>query len=237
MSNLLLPQQICRDIPGYEGLYYARTDGKIFSYPAAWTNARYIKGERPVSIANGYGYVKLHGNNQSIHRLVAMTFVLNPFNKPCVNHLDGDKSNNNYWNLAWVTYQENTIHAIDTGLIKSVGSTHYLAKLTEVQVIEIMESPEPCGVLAKRYGVLSSRISSIKYGSSWKRLRKGINIKLNEKPFPSAKLTEEQVVEILESPERDAVTARKYGVSQSVILQIRTGKTWKYITDAMNSLP
>ena len=42
-----------------------------------------------------------------IYRLVAELFIPNPDNKPCVDHIDGNKENNNVTNLRWVTYQEN----------------------------------------------------------------------------------------------------------------------------------
>ena len=72
---------------------------------------------------DGYPIVNLQRNNNEtkysskstpvhIHRVLAQLFIPNPENKPCVNHKDGNKTNNKLENLEWCTYRENTIHSI-----------------------------------------------------------------------------------------------------------------------------
>lgn len=70
-----------------------------------------------------------------IHRCVAESFIPNLDNKPQINHIDGNKLNNNVENLEWVTAQENSQHAYRTGLASGVkGEKNPCAKLTNEQV-------------------------------------------------------------------------------------------------------
>ena len=66
----------------------------------------------------GYITFNVDGQYRLAHRLVAMTFLPNPENKLCVNHIDHNRKNTNVDNLEWVTYQENIDHCKRAGRLK-----------------------------------------------------------------------------------------------------------------------
>lgn len=92
-----------KDIAGYEGLYSVSSAGKIYSRKSE-------KFMSPKTDKDGYQVVTLvkDGKMRSfyVHRLVAQAFIPNPENKPTVNHLDENKSNNKKSNLQWATISE-----------------------------------------------------------------------------------------------------------------------------------
>lgn len=67
---------------------------------------------------SGYQCVSIANKRMFLHRIVAITFIDNPLNKRCVNHINGIKTDNNVKNLEWCTHSENNKHAYATGLKK-----------------------------------------------------------------------------------------------------------------------
>ena len=82
--------------------YFISPYGKVFSAKTnrllkPWVNNEYFS----VTLTHN-GYRQIH----TLHRLVAIHFVPNPLDKPCVNHIDHDNHNNVWTNLEWVTIKE-----------------------------------------------------------------------------------------------------------------------------------
>ena len=105
-----------KEIEGFEGRYAVNKKGEVLSL----LRGRIMK----TNSSQRYERTCLRDSNNkkrmvSIHRAVAIAFIPNPLNKPAVNHKNGNRLDNNVDNLEWVTYRENSQHAVDTGLMFS----------------------------------------------------------------------------------------------------------------------
>ena len=98
--------EVWRDIPGYAGRYQVSDLGRVRSRERGTL--------KPFICRNGYHIATLsrggHRFRVGVHRLVALAFLPNLEDKPQVNHIDGNKSNNRPENLEWCTCSENNLH-------------------------------------------------------------------------------------------------------------------------------
>lgn len=102
----------------YEVSNYGKVRSKDRTIKCADGRVRSIKGKTIKGKVNKGYYVVSLGRKASIsiHRLVALSFLENPNNYQCINHIDGNKQNNNACNLEWCNYSQNLIHAYKNNL-------------------------------------------------------------------------------------------------------------------------
>lgn len=114
-------KEVWKNISAFGGIYEVSSCGRVRSKPRHYTSSSGKTVNKcgatlsQHSSVDGYKKVRLSyngvGKDVFVHRLVAKTFIPNPDNKPQVNHIDGDKSNNRISNLEWVTAGENQKHS------------------------------------------------------------------------------------------------------------------------------
>lgn len=131
----------------------------------------------PYLTGKGYLYVCINGKSVSVHRLVAVKYISNPMALPCVNHKDGDKTNNHVDNLEWCTYSQNSTHSYQLGLSKiKLGEDTSNAVLSESLVKEIKSTfvkgsrTNGASALARKFNVGITTVHDIVTGKTWRHI-------------------------------------------------------------------
>ena len=123
-----MEQEIWKPIKGYEDRYEISNKGRVFSIKNNKILAINYAGRYPmVRLYKGKGGSKIP--SRLVHRLVAEAFVDNPYNYNVVNHIDGNRRNNNSSNLEWCTTLQNNRHAYDNNLNNFVEKSAIALKI------------------------------------------------------------------------------------------------------------
>lgn len=183
-------KEVFKTVVGHE-MYSVSNKGRV-------CNEKRCKFLKPSVNSSNYKKVVLNGKNLYVHRLVAEAFCDNPDNLCEVNHKDGNKWNNNYTNLEWVTKSENAQHAFDMGLRTISGYTRYKVsksahRFTDDEIDEIrqmyydgMSKQE----IADKIGCCSSVICNILNGQTYREIEMT--------PYDTAKLLVDNLNELRE---------------------------------------
>ncbi len=116
--NISTNSEVWKGVVGYEGLYKVSECGEVLNTKSNRLMKSYLHGR-------GYDRIGLTSQglqrNHYVHRLVGDAFLEPPehIDQTQINHIDGNKNNNHYSNLEWVTPSENMKHAVRIGLLKT----------------------------------------------------------------------------------------------------------------------
>lgn len=150
---------IIKQIKGFDD-YFVSNKGNVYSKKSGE-----IREIKPHFDTKGYLVLKLHKEHRSyckkVHRLVAEAFIPNPKNKPQVNHIDGDKTNNYVKNLEWNTNAENNLHAYRVlGHIRLRGKLHSSSKPVLQMIGDIIVAEfDGCNEAGRNTGIRIAGIS------------------------------------------------------------------------------
>lgn len=132
-----------------------RVDGRSFSISVDFLGYKSVR-----YTANGIR------KRVQVHRLVAEKYIPNPENKPEVNHIDFNPSNNRVENLEWVTEKENVAHSMRHGRRSKKLNTEKV-----LMIRSMLKEGKSQNNIAKEIGINQSCVSDIYTGVAWSWLK------------------------------------------------------------------
>lgn len=179
-----------KPIPGYEGYYAVSDDGRVFSLKRTIIDKNGMRKTlkekilKPKTKLGGYKMVNLRKDSNGkmflVHRLVMIAFVENKNNKPFVNHIDGNPSNNNLFNLEWCTASENNTHAyrvlkVKNPMLGRTGAKHHQSrkviainvKTGEKIYFDALMDAKRAGFRAQEIYACCRGLQKTHYGMTW----------------------------------------------------------------------
>lgn len=206
--------------------YSVTTEGQVYSLRAERFMSVQDKGYQMVGLRDDSGSVK----NLYVHRLVAAVYCEGYDESLQVNHIDGNKGNNFYKNLEWVTRSQNMIHASRTGLLNSKTTTQLSTEIVHKVCRYLENGSRPCDV-AEMLGVTPFNVQDILELKSFKDIGEQYNFSKVKRKF---RLSEDSVLKccalILEGKSNTDIS-KVANVKAVTVRRIRRRETFKHLTD------
>lgn len=242
--DVVLPQpEVWKDVYGFEGYYEVSSYGGVRSLDRITTfvrkghlNSRLFKGKvlKPKYDKDGYESYTLRADGENGykrgHRLVAEAFIPNTHILPVVDHKDANVQHNCFWNLQWMTPEQNTIkhYAQETDKVKSLSSlSYYEWRYIGYLYNEGLSYEAICGNM----GIDVKSPTTLWEGLTGRRLSSVSGFKkgdFRKRKHPKTKLDIDTVVDIIKARLIDKqplkVISAKYGIAESMVSRFCSGK-------------
>lgn len=154
-------KEIWKDIKDYENHYQISNFGNIKSLKDGKGKMLKLKKGK-----NGYLYTNLSKNGKvktyTVHKLVAQTFILNPENKPEIDHINTVRNDNRVENLRWVTRKENNNNLLTKEKMSNAHEGKKLSEECKKKLSEIrkgLNNPTARAVVCLENGIVYSTIT------------------------------------------------------------------------------
>ncbi|ASV44395.1 hypothetical protein PBI_SCTP2_380 [Salicola phage SCTP-2] len=164
---MIKEEEIWKDVDDYPEYFMISSFGRVWSKRTNKILKQTIgKTGYPV-ISSKIGGRKGKSICKKVHRWVANAFIDNLNNRSCVNHIDGNKTNNYWKNLEWCTYSENTKHAYKNNLIEAKCGEEHSSSVLSLDFIKQIENEyvpysktNGLRALARKYNVKHNTLSN-----------------------------------------------------------------------------
>lgn len=205
--------------------YYISQEGDIYRHCGEFSTTPFQYRKRKPKMNNaGYKIICIASTTYLVHALVAEVWISpRPEGMVC-NHIDGNKLNNHYTNLEWITRKANQKHAIEMGL-QTVFSLS--AKVTESDIPIIRASTKTNRELGEEYGLSIGAISSIRNYRTWKHIPVSRAAKVSS--VAAKRFSEEEIRQIRAGEFGAKRTAALFKCNPKTIKMIRNRTTYKEI--------
>jgi hypothetical protein len=176
-ATLYQDEEIWKSVTGYESIYEISSHGRVKSLRRT-INGRSFPEKVLKQFPDPRGRPCVAFSKESkkdhwrVHQLVAIHFVSNQHNHPCVCHKDDVLIHNHYRNLYWGTMKANMQ---DRGLNghTAIGEKNGKSKLTELQVMEIKQLKHKYSsrVIGEIFGISHETVRMIHRNITWKHIK------------------------------------------------------------------